>query len=33
MLDEENTSLALPKLSRTAAAPGCRVSLEIDAAR
>lgn len=33
VLDEENTSITLTTLSRTAAALGCRVNLEIVAAR
>lgn len=33
VLDDENTSITLTTLSRTAAALGCRVNLEIVAAR
>ena len=33
VLDEDNTSITLTTLSRTAAALGCRVNLEIAAAR
>ena len=33
VLDEDNTSITLTTLSRTAAALGCRLNLEIVAAR